>query len=155
MAEQDPTTGAELVTCGAMKLKRLSPSDMVAMANFVRRGYGRAAQACAKAAGLSPEKTFAALLEAERLHIGRSDLIAFILTVEGQREAIRLAMQRTLGHDVSDTELDAAGIPVDQMLEIASVLGSFRVAKAEGNPANPRDGGSQTGTGTSSPTPSA
>ena len=157
MAEQDPTSGAEYVQCGNVKLKRLAPSDMVELSNLIRKRYRDQVQACAQAAGLSPEKTFALMLEAERMRILRSDIIDFIVTVEGQREAIRLVMRRATGTLPSDEDIDNTGIPLDQMLSVAADLGYFRMVKADqgGKPANPPEGGSQTGTGISSPMPSA
>jgi hypothetical protein len=98
-------------------------------------------------AKLPPERAAIVLLEAKRREIQRGDVISYMLTVEGNMEAIRLAVKRTEGKDATPEDIDALEIPLDRITDIIADLGGFvlRKSKPETGPPNPTPGGLQNG----------
>jgi hypothetical protein len=146
MSDTDPKTGARLIECGKAKLKCLAPSDMITLANHIRAGYTEDARVVIDEAKLPPERAAIVLLEAKRREIQRGDVISYMLTVEGNMEAIRLAVKRTEGKDATPEDIDALEIPMEKMTDIIADLGGFVLKKkTEAGPANPTPGGLQSG----------
>lgn len=155
----DPATGASLVQAGKASLKRLAPSDMVKLAESIRRRLKDHVEATGRAAGLSGDKLYMLMREIDRMSIQRADVVDYMLSIEGQQEALLLALRHEKS-DATEADVDALEIPLDQVQEIVCQLGYFRLKTAPpapggGGEPNPTEGGSQSGTGTSSPTASA
>lgn len=157
----DPTTGSNLVTItkpdGTQRhLKKCAPSDWMRLANTFR--HTRKVWKMVSMAGQPPAAIQAAMDELDKQRIFRDDVTNFLLTWEGQYEAILLSLAKDHApgtpRPTLEADFDSLGLEEDTWLRPAAALFNLKLVTPEASAKKNDDGGTKGSTSgaTTSPT---
>jgi hypothetical protein len=157
----DPETGSNLVTItkpdGTQRhLKKCAPSDWMRLANTFR--HMRKVWKIVSMTGQPQPAIQAAMDELDKKRIFRDDVTGFILTWEGQYEAILLSIAKDhpLGttRSILEADFDSLGLEEDTWLPPAAALFNLKLVTPEASAKKNDDGGKKESTGgaTTNPT---
>jgi hypothetical protein len=134
------TVAALLVDGGTLDLQKLTPSDFVALANFIVKPRREKLEANAKAAGYTGKELFERLNEFDSRPITRAEIIDAVKLPDVQAEVFRRSVARTQAKDATLDDVDALGIDMDEGYRLALSLLHIPV-RVTAAPATPPKGG--------------
>jgi hypothetical protein len=140
----DPNNGSRTVAAllldgGTIDLQKLTPSDFVALANFIVKPRREKLEANAKAAGYTGKELFERLNEFDSRPITRAEIIDAVKLPDVQAEVFRRSLARQKP-DATIDDVDALGIDMDEGYRLALSLLHIPV-RVTAAPATPPKGG--------------
>jgi hypothetical protein len=116
------TVAALLIDGGTIDLQKLTPSDFVALANFIAAPRREKLEANAKAAGYTGKELFERLNEFDSRPITRAEIIDAVKLPDVQAEVFRRSVARTQAKDATLDDVDALGLDMDEGYRLALSL---------------------------------
>jgi hypothetical protein len=131
---------------GEVRLKKLSPSHFIELANKLAAGRKAALRQNCKDAGVPPDVMLAKLNEFDARPVRSGDVLSWVNTPEGQFQTI-LASLRIDKPDAGNPDVDKLGLDPTNMIGVAAALLNVEVQRGQASPLPEGGGTSQTGTG--------
>jgi hypothetical protein len=122
----DPNNGsttviAPLMEGGTRSMRKLSPGDFVALANFIAEPRRKALEANAQAAGYTGKELFERLNDFDSRPVLRADVVEAANEPRVQIEIFRRSLAKDKP-DATDTDVDALGLDLQYSYRLALAL---------------------------------